>query len=402
MALKLIRVGSNKMKGISIICEISGVGFKEAKATLEKVEQGEVVDIVLKKGHNENEAVRLFNLEEGYYAVSTIEEESERRTVITCKNPNCKKKLSVPLVDKSIIVTCPQCKFEFKTNSSKPEFDETKFTDKDMNDIFGAVFNNGKDSGQTSSTQSKSKQATPPTQNKQAAWSFNKQASTSSSQNTEAPTTYNTGTPIRTYSIERYTHTHKDLTLKGVSNTVKDLVPVEVKVDGVSMGILSKEVITIPLDRNAHKLKVGSSGGSVPAGTESYNAFYFNGMLCAGPENDPFRTALTKTMIDTLRQGPIRKLISDRNNDTHRVDVYINSLHVRLFFPQQKPKGLKDWSLGGHEIIYEYSDLALPAPLPEELQPSGYWRYIEDWVQSEIGRERSLGLERRGSSFYLK
>jgi len=396
MSVKLVRIGSNKVNGVKIYHDLSGAGLKEATAAIEKVEKGEVIDVPLLKGHTEAQAISLFNAEDGYYAVSSEASASDHmdKKVITCQNQSCRKSFRVPNINKKLEVTCPHCKAKFIINPAFP----VDFTNQDFRDIFHDIFET--DAKTTSNTPKKDPNVVKPSPTPKQ----KPQPTKTKEQTNSTNATYQCSNPIRVLKFVRYTHANKDLSLQGVGNVIKDAAFVNLSIDGFSVGKLGKEEMTIPLDGNSHQIGINGSIGKyfIPAGTDNYKAFYFNSNISIGSENDPFREALAKYMVNIFRQSSTKKKLRDSNNSNHSVVINIGSDHVRMFYPLIKTSGIKEWSLGGHEEIISYSEMGLPSPKPENMQPSGYWSYIDDYVKEAIQKDSQANVTRKGSSFYCK
>ncbi len=201
--------------------------------------------------------------------------------------------------------------------------------------------------------------------------------------------------------IERLTHAYKEWDMAGLRNRFQDAYPVHIFIDDVDFGLIGGgQTVKFVVDTNAHTVKcaVLASGYHIPAGTEDYVGYYFNGSLRFGPAVDFFRDKLTAFVIGMFRGKGMRDRMRDPNNRNHNVELRIEHDCIVLSRQLYKTRGLKQWALGGDEEKIYFRDIGL-VPLDPEMQPGNYWDFIQKWVESQLLEDEQADVERYMGGF---
>ena len=212
--------------------------------------------------------------------------------------------------------------------------------------------------------------------------------------------------PCRTITIDRATHAYKEWDFHGLKNAVKDKAPVHVALDGVEQGSLTaEESMTLRVDSNEHTLSTGALSGKyrIPSGTESYFATFFNGSFRIGPVVDPFRDQLTDFVVNMFRGQGIRERISSKSNYGHNIylDVHATGIRLHWTLDHNYAKGFKAWLTGEGEEKISYLDINL-FPISQDSQPSGYWDFIQAWIESAILNDPQADMQKEGGGFTFR
>lgn len=260
--------------------------------------------------------------------------------IIVCKRCACN--LRLPLNKGILVVTCPKCKYEFQFDSGSKPIN----VDREVH---------------------------------------------------YADSTYETKElTSRTVAINRLTHTYKGWNFYGVKNKLADNKSVHIFVDDKDQGALPKDdLMIVSLNYDSHILKCASHGGqyTIPAGTEHYEAYYFNNALQIGPVEDQFRDELIMFALKIFRGKGIKERMTDLNNRDHNVKLSVDQEGIRLSWNVVKPQGIKQWVSGMNEEKISYRQMGI-TPLLREKQPSGYWNYIQTKVEDAIVMDEEADMEK--------
>ena len=213
-----------------------------------------------------------------------------------------------------------------------------------------------------------------------------------------------TQTTSRTVTIHRLAHAHKEWDASGFGNMLKDNMPVHIFADDQDQGTLSKDgSLTVNLSSGPHTLKCARLGTkyAIPAGTNHYEAYFFNNSLRIGPVQDYFRDSLTMFVLKIFRSQGIRDRMADPNNRYHNVEINVGQDGIRLSWQLAKTRGIKQWATGEDEEKISYHQAGL-TPLPRERQPDGYWSYIQMWIEEAIESDREADMERYMNGFRVR
>lgn len=200
----------------------------------------------------------------------------------------------------------------------------------------------------------------------------------------------------RTVSIDRLTHTYKEWNFYGAKNMWRDNKSVHIFVDGKDRGLLPKsDLMVIGLNNDLHILKCAAHGSqyTIPAGTEDYEAYFFNDSLWIGPVQDRFRDELIAFALKMFRGKGMKERMMDSNNQNHHVKINIDQDGIRLSWNVVKPRGMKQWLSGMNEEKISYQQMGI-APLLREKQPGGYWDYIRTKVEDAIVMDEEADMEK--------
>lgn len=295
--------------------------------------------------------------------------------IVTC--PSCSGKNRVPANKGKIKVTCGVCKGQFLYESGTwPSARKAAA------------------SGQQPTGTAGQQQSTSTTRQQQSTGTARQQQ----------PAQTRAEAPCRTLSITRLTHSYKEWDLHGLRNRFVDNYPVHIFLDDVDQGLLPKEgEMVLSLDSNAHVVKgaVFASSFGIPAGRESYLAFFFNGGFRIGPTIDPFRDKLAEFVLRIFRGQGIRDRILDENNRNHNVELHIEPEGIRLSWSLAQTKGLRQWATGEDDEKIPYRQIGLVPPAPE-TQPGGYWQFLQDYVEDLILSDKEADMDRYMGGFTFR
>lgn len=221
---------------------------------------------------------------------------------------------------------------------------------------------------------------------------------------TQQPQTRPQGKPCRTITIERATHAYKEWDLHGLENAFRDKWIVRIVLDEVEQGHLkANETMVLDVDSGEHTIRYNLLAPKywIPPGTDNYIVSYFRDNFRIGPENDDFRDGLTLFVIKMFRSRGMKDRILDRNNHGNKVHLDVNRDGIRLYWTLEHTKGLKQWLTGEGEEKISYSQMGL-TPLAEEKQPSGYWEFLQMWVEEAILQDDEADMEKSGGGFTFR
>lgn len=278
------------------------------------------------------------------------------------KCPSCGKELHFRGDSGTIQVTCPFCGNQFRFSGS---------LEKKLDTMFGSSPQQGRATRQTV-------QSPPP----------------------QRPAEQ----PCRTLTIVRGKHAYKNLDFAGLRNRFQDSMPIQILLDGVNQGNLDPDrKMVLNIDSRAHKLAftILSSAYTIPAGTDSYLAMFFNKAFRITPLEDPFRDQLEQFILRMVRGQGFRDRILDRNNRNHTVEVRLTSTCIEVFMPLAQTKGLAQWSTGGQTEKIYYQNIGL-TPLPKDRQPGGYWDYLNDYIREVIEADDEADLTHVAGGFTVR
>lgn len=218
------------------------------------------------------------------------------------------------------------------------------------------------------------------------------------------PQTRPQGTPCRTITIERATHAYKEWDIHGLENAFRDKWVVRIVLDEVEQGHLKADApMVLNVDSGEHTIRYNllSPKYRIPAGTDNYIVSYFRDNFRIGPENDDFRDNLTLFVVKMFRSRGMKDRILDLNNSSNTVCLDINQDGIRLYWHLAHTKGLKQFLTGESEEKISYQQIGL-TPLAEEKQPTGYWDFLQMWIETAILQDDEADMEKSGGGFTFR
>lgn len=212
------------------------------------------------------------------------------------------------------------------------------------------------------------------------------------------------GAPCRTITIERATHAYKEWDIHGLENAFRDKWIVRIVLDDVEQGHLNaNEPMTLNIDSGEHTIRYNllAPRYRIPAGTDNYMVSYFRDNFRIGPETDAFRDGLTQFVVKMFRGRGIKDRILDPNNYGNKVYLDINREGIRVYWTLAHTKGLKQFFSGEGEDKISYRQMGL-TPLAEEKQPTGYWEFLQMWVEEAILQDKEADMDKSGGGFTFR
>lgn len=200
----------------------------------------------------------------------------------------------------------------------------------------------------------------------------------------------------RSITVSKWDHSHKDLSLKGLNNKLLDSQKMSVFLDDKFAGELkSGQPVIAYMDEREHKVQImtyAKKQYTVPAGSESYYAAYFNEKLSIVPAEDHFRDELIKFVLEMFKGQGIKDRINDPNNRYHSIDIDCTNQEIYLNRVLNQGTNLAQKLTGSDSEKIPYAQIGL-SPVEAYTRLPGYWYLTTEAVKEAIMQDKEIDME---------